>query len=52
VAELPGTHDLSADPWIVLLDKASSTPPVPPDWPTISLHQRVVNIHSCSRSPA
>src|ERR671919_1435545 len=32
--------------------KASSTPPVPPGWPTISRHHRVTNIHSCSLSPA
>lgn len=32
--------------------KASSMPPVPPGWPTISCHHRVTNIHSCSLSPA
>ena len=34
-------------------EKASSTPPVPPVPPVMSwFHHRVVNIHSCSRSPA
>src|SRR6266545_845910 len=32
--------------------KASSMPRLPPGWPTISRHQRVANIHSCSLSPA
>src|SRR5919198_1170006 len=32
--------------------KASSMPPVLPGWPALSFHQRVVNSHSCSRSPA
>src|SRR6266540_3126287 len=32
--------------------KASSRPRVPPRSPTISCHHRVVNIHSCSLSPA
>src|SRR2546425_6540036 len=32
--------------------KASSRPRVPPGSPTISRHHRVVNIHSCSLSPA
>ena len=27
-------------------------PPLPPGRPTISPHQRVANIHSCSLSPA
>jgi hypothetical protein len=34
-------------------EKASSTPPVPPVPPAMScFHHWVVNIHSCSRSPA
>src|SRR6266540_3360897 len=32
--------------------KASSMPRLPPGWATISPHQRVANIHSCSLSPA
>ena len=32
--------------------KASSIPRVPPGWPSVSCHHRVLNIHSCSRSPA
>ena len=34
------------------LTKASSTPPLPPERPSISHPDRVANIHSCSRSPA
>src|SRR2546430_8087584 len=32
--------------------KASSMPRLPPGWATISPHQRVASIHSCSLSPA
>src|SRR5213593_1329503 len=50
--ELPRTHDLGADPRLVLSRECIVGARAAPSTTTIGAPKRVVNIHSASRNPA